>query len=402
MDVWVVSILAVIASSSLLLALFTHIVAHMTLSRASRKTGPTPAISILKPLCGLDDGLEENLRAIAVQDYPVFEVLFAAEDAEDPALDVARRVKRTHPAVPMKIVVSSSAAALNPKVANLMAMTREAKHRYLLVSDSNVRPDPGYLRAIAAETADSRVGLVSSVLSGSGETTVGALLENAHLNSFILSAVCAGNSLARHPCVIGKSMLVRRTDLESLGGWESVGDLLAEDYILGHRFKKAGLGVALSSHPVPTINADWSVRRFLHRHLRWNQMRRRIAPIAYLFEPLLYPVPWLLSLAVASAACEDDWGLSPQLTVAVTLVGVLMKASSDLALSRRLRGHGLGIASLAWMPVKDMLLLPLWLLGAFRRKVAWRGHQLRIGAGSRLERGPATAPNWNPEAPAPE
>lgn len=399
---WVVPILMGTAALSLLLTLLTHALAHATLRHRPGPCGPTPPISILKPLRGLDDGLEENLRSLAAQDYPAYEILFAAEDPQDPALGVAWRIKRAFPGIPITIVISDASVVLNPKVANLIAMTRVARHEYLLVSDSNVRAPRDYLRAMAAETADPRVGLVSSVLAGTGEKTVGALLENAHLNSFILAAVCAGSDFARHPCVIGKSMLMRRSDLASLGGWKSVGDLLAEDYVLGMRFKKEGFRVALSRHPLPTINARWSVRRFLLRHLRWNQMRRRIAPTAYLFEPLLYPVPWLLSLLLATLIGHNGWLVSSSALATVAASGVVVKAASDLLLSRRVRGHGFGVAAMVWMPVKDLLALGLWVAGGVRRTVTWRGHELRIGAGSRLQRTEASAEGWVAEAPAPE
>lgn len=400
MQHWVIPVSMATAGLSLLLTLLLHVSAHVTLRRGRRKRGPTPPLSVLKPLRGIDEELEENLRSLAEQDYPEYEILFAAEDPDDPALDVARRIKRDYPSVPMRIIISDQARALNPKVRNLIAMTHVARYEHLLVSDSNVRARTDYLRAMAAETADPRVGIVSSILAGTGEETVGALLENAHLNSFILAAVCAGAGIARHPCVIGKSMLVRKTDLDAVGGWDSVRNLLAEDYVLGHRFKAAGFRVALSGHAVPTMNMRWTVRRFLSRHVRWNQMRRRIAPFAYLVEPVLYPVPWLLLLLVLAVFVHDGWLVSSQTLVIAAIAGVAVKAISDHMLSRRLRGRGFGMAALAWMPVKDLLTLLLWVIGGFRRKVSWRGHEMRICAGSRLESS-NEATSWA-EAAAPE
>ncbi len=381
---WLVAIFLGLGAVSLLLSLASHGSAHWALRRGGRKRGPTPPLSVLKPLRGLDEGLEQNLRSLAEQDYPSYEILFAAEDPDDPALHVAWRIKRAHPHVPMRVVVSDDCGAANPKVRNLIAMTKLARHDHVVVSDSNVRVGPDYLRAMAAETADPRVGIVSSILAGTGEESVGALLENAHLNSFILAAVCAGAGIARHPCVIGKSMLMRKSDLATLGGWESLRDILAEDYVIGHRFKAAGFRVALSAYAVSTMNGHWSVRRFLARHLRWNQMRRRVAPLAYLFEPLLHPVPWLIVLILIAVVAHDGSVVSCQAIVLVSLGGIVLKALSDHLLARRLRGHGFGWATLAWMPVKDVLALGLWFIGGFRRVVTWRGHRMRIGSGSRL------------------
>jgi ceramide glucosyltransferase len=218
MPEWILPALLILGTISLALVTVFHAVTLLTLRRTRRAAeGPLPALSVLKPVCGHDDGLYENLTAIARQDYPDFEVLVGAADPSDPALEVACRVQRENPGVRMRVVVSDRSLGLNRKVANVAGLAARARHEWLLVSDSNVRPDPDHLRSMAGELRDARVGLVSSVLAGTGERTTGALLENAHLDSFIVSTVCMGDRLG-HPCVIGKSMLLRRADLARVGG----------------------------------------------------------------------------------------------------------------------------------------------------------------------------------------
>ena len=146
-------------------------------------------ISILKPLKGVDEGLYENLVALARQDYPHFEILFGAEDADDPALDVARRVQAEFPDVKMRIVLGAASDGLNPKVRLLRRLLPLATHEWILVSDSNVRPARSYLREIRACQEETRADLVHNLLVGVGERSLGAKLENLHMNGWVSASI---------------------------------------------------------------------------------------------------------------------------------------------------------------------------------------------------------------------
>lgn len=377
--------LAILGITSLLLFLIAQATAHVALSRRRRKDGPTPPISVLKPLKGLDDGLYENLAALARQDYPDFEILFGAEDPDDPALAVARRVRDDFPSVAIRVVHCARPIGLNPKVNNLAALSSMAQHDLILVSDSNVRPDRGYLRAIASELQDPRVGMVSSILTGTGERSLGALFENLHLNSFIAASVSVVQTLARRACVVGKSMLFRRSHLHRIGGWRSVRDILAEDYVLGERFQKAGYRVVLSPHVVPTVNETWPLSRFINRHLRWALLRRWISPPAYLLEVLGNPVPFLGALLLLTLSGSDSASHpAAETTTTLALSGIALKWFSDEVLARRLRGRGYGLTGILAVACKDVLVVGIWSLAWIIRTVEWRGHRMRIGPGSRL------------------
>jgi ceramide glucosyltransferase len=360
-----------------------HASAHAVLGRRRPVPGARPPISILRPVRGLDDGLRENLEALARLDYPEFEILVGAEDPADPALHVAAQVRRDFPGVAIRIAAGGPAIGLNPKVNNLAQLLPLARHAHVLISDSNVRPGPDYLAAVADELGPD-VGLVHNVLVGAGERSLGAALENLHLGGFVVTSVCAAVTYADVPVVIGKSMLMHQGDLARAGGLAAVKDLLAEDFQLARRIKAAGRRVRLCAYGLRTINERWDLRRFAARHLRWAQMRRRQALGFYLLEPLAQPTVPLLALLLLGLARPE---LAPFGVAAdrLALAGLVLKLAADVALWQRLRGEVMSLRNLALIPIKDCLVFVLWWIGLWRRRVEWRGHRMRIGAHSRLE-----------------
>jgi ceramide glucosyltransferase len=375
------SILLVCAGVSSLILLSGYFAIYWHLRSIPPRTEPRLGITILKPLKGVDEGLLDNLRAIAQQQYPHFEVIFGAEDANDPALDVARQVMLEFPHQALRVVSGAFNGGLNPKVRVLRQLLPQAKHEWILISDSNVRPDPNYLRALCDMQQLHQADLVHSMLVGSEGSSLGGRLEELQLNGWV-SASIALSDVCRHSCVIGKSMLLRRAALLEVGGFESVADILAEDYILGSKLERAHKRVVISPHLLPVMTGRCSTLQFFNRHVRWGQMRRRISPGFYLAELTANPTPFIIG-----------WGLiSPSHLIPWVAAAQFGKWACDAIVYLCLTPRP-SYKTLSLMPLKDLLVPVMWAAGGLRRTVNWRGHRLRVGPGSRLfpAGGPAPA-----------
>lgn len=331
-------------------------------------------VSVLKPLCGIDSGLYENLRAIVEQEHPGFQVIFGAEDPFDPALDVARQLVREFPERDIQVVAGGApSSGVNPKVRILRRMIEQARHEWVLISDSNVRPRPDYLKAMQAVQVRERADLVHTVLSGTAGESLGARLEELQLNGWVAAAICFAQRFD-HPCVIGKSMLMRRSFLVGEGALVRVRDILAEDYTLGAELHRSGRRVALAPYLLPVVTGTGSLKAFLNRHIRWGQMRRRIAPLSFFAELTANPTPFLLSSLFLVDGKALDVALGTQ----------LFKWALDLVAYFSLAQRA-SFRTAVLIPLKDLLVLLMWAVSAVKRTVLWRGNVMWVGPGSRLE-----------------
>jgi ceramide glucosyltransferase len=350
-------------------------VVWVTRNRRSRSLPDfAPPVTIFKPLKGLDEELEENLRSFFRLDYPTFQLLFCVADADDPAIEVVKKLQSEFPDQDAQLVVGCPPFGLNPKVESLAAMDRYRKHDVILISDSNVRVRASYLRETACYLAEPGVGLVSNLFVGVGEAYPSAIMENLQLNGFIAGGVAIA-SVCRITCVVGKSMLMPVRVLEALGGFAAVRNVLGEDQVFGIRVRRAGYSIRLSHHVIENVNCRRSFRWFLNRHSRWCKIRRQLALPTFLFEP------------VGNLACVGlVWAFSGESGIAwgglLLLTGLGM--ARDAIQTRWMRGTFPKLRHLLFSPVKDVFLLPIWFDAIVNRRVLWRGHRFSIGRMTRL------------------
>ena len=350
---------------------------------ASRPAGftATPRVSILKPLSGIDDGLEENLASFAGLTGVTYEVILSAASADDPAVAVARKVMRRFPATPFRLVVGGGTGIrlANPKVDRLVAASREARGEILYVSDSNVRVHaPDVARIVAAFDAPD-VGCVSSLFTGAVSRSFGAVVESLHLLTFVLpGAVLA--EFGGVPCVVGKSMALSRRALEAIGGFAAFVDVLAEDQAIGCAVRDAGLKVVLSPVVVRNVTTHRPLSRALARQARWGKIRFSFSKLTYTGELLLNPFPIAL-LACVAAALLAPRAFLPSAVLAGALL--LLRVAQGFALARAARTD-----QPAWhlllVPVKDVLQLVTQAGPYLSKEVDWQGHRARLGPGTLL------------------
>ncbi|HEX8949708.1 MAG TPA: glycosyltransferase [Dissulfurispiraceae bacterium] len=333
-------------------------------------------VSVLKPLKGLDDNLFDNLESFCLQDYPQYEVIFCLQDYNDPAYKVARKIRDKYPDKDISILVERCDAGLNPKVNNLIPAYRASKYPCILISDSNVHADKNYLKSIAGHMDNPEIGLVSNLIKGTGGRSMGAILENLHLNSFVMGSVCFLDKCLKMPCVVGKSMLMRKSDLEAIGGFAAVKDVLAEDYLIGKKMHESGRKVVLSSYRIQNVNEYWDLGRFLNRHTRWGKLRWRIGGAAYISELIANPV--FLSLLPMLL-----WGPS-KVTVSFTMLVSLIKIAGDFYIGRKVGAAQRNPLFYLLSPIKDILIGLIWFVPLFSSTVTWRGNKYIIGKNSML------------------
>ena len=333
-----------------------------------------PGISVLKPLKGLDGNLFDNLESICNQDYPEYEIIFSLQDYNDPAFKVAEKIKEKYPEKNITLLVEKCNAGLNPKVNNLIPAYKIAGYEYILISDSNVMVGEKYLREIMKPFRDPETGLVSNLIKGVGGYTLGSVFENLHLNSFIMGSVCFLDRFLKMPCVVGKSMLMRKSDLEAIGGFNAVKNVLAEDYIIGKKMHMMGKKVILSNYIIKNVNEYWGFRRFLNRHIRWGKLRWQIGGVKYLSE--LFNNPVFLSMFPVI--------LDPsKLTIGFAALVSSLKVIGDIYIGRKVRAD-MNFLLYFMAPLKDFIIGILWFVPLLSKTVVWRGNRYIIGSDSQL------------------
>ena len=332
------------------------------------------AVSILKPLKGLDKNLEENLESFFRLKWDQFELLFSVASANDPAISIVNDLMKKYPKVDARLFVGERIVGINPKVNNLVIPYETSKFDYVLISDSNVQVSSTYLEEMMPKMDDS-VGLISAAVAGKNQSGFGGELEAIYLNSFYVRAVNEADCLG-FPCVIGKSMAFKKELLKDVGGIAYFGKYIAEDHQIGAHIAKAGKKIVLMDQPVWQNIGELSLSDFWSRHIRWARIRRNLVPAVFFIEPL------------SSFFCAVAFGLMAFKGTGLSLyflgAHILFWLGNDAILSYRLNNRISAAFPLYWI-IREIIYLPMWISSALSNEIDWRGNKLLIKAGGLVE-----------------
>lgn len=346
------------------------------LGRSGQDARAAPPVSILKPVKGVDPELIENGRSFCRQDYPIYDVIFGVADPQDPAIPALRDVLEQSPALPHRLVIAPEVYGPNRKVSLLQQMLPFAAHEIVVISDSDVRVGPDYLRRIAAPFSDQRVGLVTCLYRGEGARSLAARLEAWAINATFAPSVMAAYLVEGVTFAFGSTLAIRRTILERIGGFASFGDLLADDYHLAQEARRQGFRLLLSDYPVACILGRSGFREVFSRLVRWTRTHRACRPIGYFLSGISHGTVFSILYLFLERFSP------PALAITAAVIGVRAVAAATVD---RLILKSRGVAARLWLLLPgDIVNFLAWAWSFAGERVRWRGAVYRIADGGRL------------------
>jgi ceramide glucosyltransferase len=331
-----------------------------------------PPVSVLKPVHGLEAQLKENIESFFRQDYPDYEILFAADEANDAALEVVREVCSRYPQIPSRVLVTGTKWP-NPVVHSFHCMAEAAVHEILVTADSDVAVDPQYLREIVPPLLDPKVGMVTCVYRGknaagffSGLTAIGMSVE-------MTAGVLVANLLEGMKFGLGPTTVVRKDSLAAIGGYAALQDYIAYDFAIGSLIVKAGYRVVLSGHVIDHVVNQKSFLHMWQNQLRWAQTTRHSRPWGHFGSGLIFATPYGL-LGFLAAAGLGHWLLG------VLLLGcALLNRLAEAWLVGWMVVRDPKVRRALWLyPLRDLLGLLVWFASYLNLRYVWRDSRFEL------------------------
>ncbi|MFY9912250.1 MAG: glycosyltransferase [Candidatus Sulfotelmatobacter sp.] len=359
--------------------------------RSARADAPsrefTPPVSNLKPVRGLDPDAYENFASFCRQDYPDYELLFCVGEESDPIIPVIEKLKRDFPERRIRILFGSGGKGSNDKVVKLAHLVSEAQNEIVVISDSDVRVRPDYLRTVVAPLADDKVGAVTCFYVPIEDKTFTDNLQTIGMFSDFYAGILVARQLDGVKFALGPTIATTRTALASFGGYQAIQFRPADDLLVGRLIAEQGYKVELSHFTISTVADYASMSALLHKRMRWVVVMRHMRPWGHLGLLLTQGLPWCLAAIAAY----------PSVAVALGYFGTYLFLR--IAMTWAVGVWGLKQNSLwkkfALIPVWDTVAFSIWLVSFGRNSIRWRDGQYYIRNGQLV---PVTPTDAEPAA----
>jgi ceramide glucosyltransferase len=338
-----------------------------------------PPVSVLKPVHGLEPRLKENIESFFCQDYPQYEILFAADEEDDAALDVIRKVSERYPRIRSRILVTGRPPWPNPPAYGFYRMSEVAAHDILVTSDSDVEVAPNYLREVVPPLLDSSVGMVTCLYRGKNVGGFWSALDAIGMSVEMTAGVLTASLLEGMKFGLGPTIVVRKDAVAKIGGYPAVGDYFSNDFVIGNLIEKAGYGVVLSRHVIDHVVPPMTFRRMWDREVRWAKGTRWSRPKGHLGTGLVFAMPYGLCGFFAAATIGQPW----------LGAGILAAALLNRAIEAWAIGWGVvcdpRARSEPWLyPARDFLGFFVWCASYLSRGTVWRDKRYQLVEGGRI------------------
>ncbi len=341
-----------------------------------------PPVTILKPVYGAEPNLEQNLESFFRQDYPSYEIVFGCRDEDDPALEAVGHLRAKYPDKAVRVVLSGHPAWPNAKVFSLAKMIASSANDYFVISDSDIKVEPEFLRNVIAPLLDPQNGLVTCMYRGVPAPDFWSKLEALGMSVELPSGVVTADMLEGMRFALGAVMTVRRDALEKIGGIAETKDYYSDDFVLGNLVaEKAGLNVVLSHYTrVGHVLTAQTFRKTFKTQLRWMQSTRYSRPKGHLGTGLTFSTPFGL-LGLICAGALHHWHLG----LALLAWGYLNRVVQAVTIGWGVIGDKRALRGALVYPLRDLLGFIVWVSSYLGGDAfTWRGETYRFTEGGRI------------------
>lgn len=348
--------------------------------RETSKADFHPPVSLLKPLHGDEPNLDAHIAGFFEQDYPSFEILFCARSANDAGLQTARRVAARYPTIPAKFLTTGENTYINAKVSSLELMAAAAGTDIFIISDSDVRVTPNYIREVVAPFVNANVGAVTCLYRGVADEGLWSKLEAAGMSIEMTAGVLVANMMEGMQFTLGPTMAVRRSCVDEMGGFGCLGPYCADDFVLGNQVAAHGHKVVLSDHVIDHIVLNLSFTASVKHQVRWMKSTRFSRPKGHFGTALTFAVPFGLLAGFAAWSLGHLYLATAFIAYSIVARMIMAAVVGKVVVNER---HLLRTTIL--YPLRDLLGFFYWAASYAGSKILWRGCVYRLTAGGLMQ-----------------